>query len=350
MAMACKHDIRETKRGTGECRIVSEVRKRNGKENWWCHTHGLAASAPDGSALPTCSGAWLDPIPDEQRLDLDLSQGEVAVWGAVPPAITLGDPPEEAGGVHVHRRPTAGQSKDIDDSFDIVTVRNGKEELVIEGTAAIAFSISELTGREVTPLTCTHCGEVHIDEKMFATYPHAKHLCNSCGRNFFDKQASISNPLAQATKHLGLPASGEPVRAQRALQLRTSDHQAIALWPTNAAIVSTMSRPEEEGIHVHAWDADGNQVIDETYSPVEIDGHPIDETQLRLLSVQRALAHGAPIVALNCTACQQPLTTPTDTWLEPTTTHSCGSCGQINRTRRRSFLNPLAAQFPPPPL
>jgi len=44
-------------------------------------------------------------------------------------------------------------------------------------------------------------------------------------------------------------------------------HAAVALWPSNTAIISTMSRPEEVGIHVHAWDYAGALVIDETHSP-----------------------------------------------------------------------------------
>ena len=56
--------------------------------------------------------------------------------------------------------------------------------MLIEGVVAAAYSISELSGREMTPLACPHCGGFHIDEFKFATFPHRKHLCNSCGRNF----------------------------------------------------------------------------------------------------------------------------------------------------------------------
>lgn len=264
----CEHHIRETLQGAGLCRIEYEVKRRNGRPNWWCRTHGQAASAPDGNAVDRCPGAWFNPVPDEQRLELVADDGEIAIWGALDAAIKIGPVPAEPGKVHAHRRATAGSGKDIDRSYDIVVVRAGEESLVIEGMAAVAYSISELSGRRVTPLTCPHCGEVHIDELKFATFPHAKHLCNSCGRNFWDRtRPSISNPLADAAKQLGLPQPPPPEHAQRPLSLSSDDFGAVALWPSNSAILSTMTRPEEEGIHVHAWDDDENLVIDETYSP-----------------------------------------------------------------------------------
>jgi hypothetical protein len=342
---ACEHNIPETKKGSGPCVIVAEVKKRNGKPNWWCRTHSMAASAPDGAALEACSGSWFDPEPEDQRLTIDLAQGETAMWGAVPPAIAIGSPPADTGRVHVHHRPTSGASKDIDGSYNIVTVTNGDALVVVEGMAAVAFSISELTGQNLVALTCGNCGEVHIDEQKFATNPHRKHLCNHCGRNFIDTNgASISNPLASVYDLLGVSRPPAPVAATRAIELVVDDYGALALWPSNAAIISTMTRPEESGIHVHAWDHDGNQVEDETFGSVVLDGEQIDPEALRWLGVHGALAHGAPVVAGACSACGRSLTSPTTGWIEPRTTHSC-QCGATTRTHRKVFLNPLAEKY-----
>lgn len=341
----CEHDIRESKRGVGPCQIEAEVKLRNGLPNWWCRTHGMKASGPGGAPLSQCPGAWLEPLPDEQILELDASKGELAIWGAISPAIALGHVDPEPGKVHVHHRVTAQSAKDVDQSYELVRVHNVSHELLVEGMAAVAFSVSELAHREVTPLTCPHCGEVHIDEQKFATFAHTKHLCNSCGRNFREKSPTISNPLADANKQLGLPTPFAPERPDRPLTLTSTDFRGIAMWPSNSAIVNTMSRPEELGIHVHAWDLDGTWVIDETYSSVEIDGFTIPEDTLRLLAVQRELAHGSPIVALDCHACDAALMSPSDDWLEPSTHHPC-MCGADTRTRRRSFVNPLVSRFP----
>lgn len=336
-------NVRESLKGAGACDIGFEVLQRSGKPNWWCRTHGLPASAPDGAALERCPGAWFEPVPDELRLELDFRRGEVAVWGVVPAALTVGTPPATEGKVHVHWRLRPEGPKEIDRSFDLVLLRNGDRELLVEGMAAVAFSMSELSGREMTPLTCPHCGGQHIDELKFATYPHHKHVCNSCGRSFWDRTGpSVSNPLARAHEVLDVAPAPSPVLVNRALELDSRSYGSLMLWPSNSAIVSTMSRPEEVGVHVHAWGSAGDLLIDETHSPVTLDGTQIDERALRSLALQRALAHGAPIVSMDCSSCGSALVSPSDSWIEPVTVHECSECGATMQTRRRVFLNPLA--------
>jgi hypothetical protein len=227
----------------GPYQISFEVMLRSGKPNWWCRTHGMPAPPPDGAALESCPGAWFDPVAEEQQLDLDLAEGESAVWGVVPAAIQIGEPPQQPGKIHVHHRKSATTPKDIDRSFDIVRVHNGGQELLIEGMTAVAFSITELAGRQVTAaLNCPRCGGLHIDELKFATFPHAKHLCNACGRNFRDRSGpSISNPLASAYSLLNLPLPLAPAPVKRPLNLDSASFSAITLWPSNSAIISTMS-------------------------------------------------------------------------------------------------------------
>ena len=345
MPKICEHNIPETLKGSGECRIVAEVKKRNGKPLWWCTTHGLDASAPDGAALESCPARWLEAVPADGQLDLDLATGEISVWGAIHPALQIGEPHPEHGHVHVHRRSGAGAEKDIDASFDIVRLRHGTSLLEVESMAAVAFSISELAGQTVKAMACpkASCGAVHIDELKFATYPHRKHQCNRCGRNFWDKEApSISNPLADAYAQLGLPKAVSGRRVRRPLRLDRSKFSSIGLWPSNAAIVSTASKPEDVGIHIHAWDHDGQQVIDETHSPVFLDDELLDEAYLRVLAVQRNLAHEIPIMNVACSGCGTALLSPSAGWIEPATLHTCQTCGAVTRTRRRAFLNPLA--------
>lgn len=344
MPRVCVHNIPETLKGVGPCSISFEVKKRNGKPNWWCHTHGMDAAAPDGAALPACPGAWFDPVPPERQREIDITEGEVAVWGAVPPAICIGEVPIEPGKVHVHHRASGSTEKDIDESFDIVRLTNGDCELVVENMAAVAFSVSQLSGQRVVALRCPKeaCGGMHIDELKFATQPHVKHLCNQCGRNFRDASgASISNPLADAATILDIQPPRSPERADRTLDLDREAYAAIALWPSNPAIISTMSRTEEIGIHVHAWDAGGTRLIDDTYGEVTLDNQLVDEVALRGLAVQRAVVHDAPIIAKSCENCGSALLSPSSGWIEPSTTHVCGACGDVTKTRRRVFINPL---------
>jgi hypothetical protein len=337
---------RETLRGAGPCDIRFEVLRRSGKPNWWCHTHEMDAAAPDGNPLQACPGVWFGPVPDERQLDLDIEDGEIAVWGVVPAGIVLGNPPTEPGRVHVHQRVHGEQQKSIDASFDIVRLHHRELVLTVEGVAAVAYSISELSGRQVKALSCPHCGGLHIDEFKFATYGHTKHLCNACGRNFRDSTGpSVSNPLAEAHVQLELPASSEGRRPVRPLDLLSSDYEALMVWPSNTAIVSTMTRPEDVGFHVHAWSIGGDCVIDETISSLSIESVSIDEAALRALTVQRAMAsslHSVIIQDLDCERCGNALISPTSGWVEPTTTHICTACGAITKTRRKMFANPLA--------
>lgn len=339
----CTHNIPETKKGIGPCRIEAQVKKRNGNPNWWCRTHGLEAAGPDGAPLERCSGAWFEPVPADMKKEIDLSIGEVAIWGTLPPAIAMGEVHVEPGQVHVHRRQSADGEKDIDGSYDIVRVRKGDTDVTVEGMAARAFAVSDLTQQQVQPLECPHCGEIHIDELKFATHPHSKHLCNSCGRNF-RMPLSISNPLGDAIARLGLPKPQPAQKVDRPLNISSHDYAGIALWPSNRAVISTMTRPEDKGIHVHAWSDTGVMVIDETYSPVILDGEALDEQALRMLAVQRTLAanDNIHIIALACIECGHSILGPTEGWIEPSTLHTCNACGTENRTRRRSFLNPLA--------
>ncbi len=212
--------------------------------------------------------------------------------------------------------------------------------------AAQAFALSVLTGNDVRPLVCPHCGEVRIDELTFATHPHVKHLCNSCGRNFWDRSPSISNPLGGAQDRLGLPDLQPANQVGRCLEIRSADYGGIAIWPTNRAVVSTMSRAEDKGLHVHGWSHTGQGVINETYSPVILDGEVLDEGQVRMLAVQRFLKDNVPIVALACAECGHSILSPTEGWIEPRTRHLCDCCGAENRTHRKAFLNPLVGKLP----
>ena len=154
------------------------------------------------------------------------------------------------------------------------------------------------------------------------------------------------SPSGDAQTRLGLPEPQPARQVSRPLNIVSGDYRGVAIWPSNHAIISTMSRPEDKGLHVHAWSHDGALEIDETYSPVTLDGEILDEELIRPLAVQRILADSdnAPIVALVCTSCSHSIVSPTEGWLRPTTRHVCGACGAENRTRRRVFLNPLGRQ------
>lgn len=344
MGTPCERHTPETQLGVGACRIINEVRKRNGKPLHWCTTHQQEAGMPDGTPLERCPGSWFQEVPEERQTDVDAEAGVFAVWGALDPPIVIGNCPLEAGGVHVHHRDRAGGDKDIDDSYEIVRVHRGAALVTVEAMAARALTMSLMLGLPVVAMRCPKpsCQAWHVDENKFATHPHAKHQCGRCGRHFWDRNPSVSNMLVNAYDTLGLTPPPSPVLVDRPRDLESAEYSGIAMWPSTPAIITNRVGAEEAGIHIHAWDSGGNLAIDETYWPVVLDGEPIDLHQLRVLTVQRALAHGAPVVALACANCGTSLTTPESGWVEPRTSHNCIDCGHMTRTRRRSFANPLA--------
>ncbi len=339
----CKHNSPENTKGLA-CDIEAQVKRRNGLPRWWCKVHGREAWHTDGSKLDRCVGSWEEAAPDDQRCAVTAAEGEFAVRGALAPALEIGSVPREDGGVELRRRVDPASTKIVSEFYDIVEIRQDSDSEIVESMTARACGIAELMGVRIERIACPRCEGLHIDELMFATRNHSWHLCNFCGRAFNRPSQSVANPLANAQSRLGLPDLLPRIQGDRALTIATSDHAGIAISPALSAIVSTLSFPEREGIHVRAWTAAGELAVNDTCSSVTLDGQAVDERHLRMLAVQRHLAENnpAPIVSLACASCGHSILSPVKGDIEPVTRHVCDSCGAVNRTRRRVFLNPLA--------
>lgn len=330
-------------RTSSPCDIRTEILKRNGEPLWWCHVHGTAASG-SGSV---CPGAGTPPIPDDEVLSIDVDDfpGGVGLWGATPPAVSWGRVEVEHG-IHVHARHVVGGKKVIDDSFPVVRVTSGTETIEIDEASAVAHLVTAIAGQTTVVLECPHCGWRHLDREEFAVTPHRKHLCNRCGRNFWARELTISNPLATVLTIPGLAPSSAPVPAAEVLGIDLTDYSAIAVWGSNQAIVWTSPMPEADGLHVHAWNPDGTLAIDETYGAVAIDGVRLDPILVRLLMVQRALPGVADrIESLACPSCGTPHTDTGDSAFQTHNRFTCSRCGHEFRSpgARNVVSNPLLA-------
>lgn len=320
------------------CSIAAEVKNRNGMPRWWCSTHGAPAWAPNGSRLPACGGAGGQEPEDEEVLVLDVDRypGGVGVWGAVDPVFNTGPDPHDLG-VHVHARLHTGGHKQIDGTYRLVKLVLDGEQLEVDGRSAGAFVVAAVFGLELKSLHCPWCDSTHADLGEFACTPHRKHQCNRCGRAFFDpaNEESISNPLAL------LPARPRsvPIPSREALAIRQCDFSGLAIWGSNPALLWTSPAPEEEGVHIHAWDHAGHLVVDDTFGSVTIDGHALDPEQVRILMVQKSLAHlDGRVVALRCPTCQESHFDDGADALAPHAEHTCGNCGE-RFTGRNRFRN-----------
>lgn len=326
------------------CEVRSEVRKRSGTPLWWCHAHGVEAPLGVGSR---CPGADTPALRGSEIIEIDVHDypGGVAVWGATPPAVSWGPVTVEAG-VHLHARVEVGGPKVIDGSFAVVRVTSQEQTIEIDEASAVAQLISLAAGQTIVSLVCPHCDWRHLDRDQFAVDPHRKHLCNRCGRNFWATDLTISNPLAVINDRPEFTPTAPTVTATDSIHLERDNYSSIAIWGSNPAIIWTSPMPQAEGIHVHAWDATGALVIDETYGSVTVDGVNLDPILVRLLMIQRALSDAeSRLVSLVCPLCGTLHVESGAAALQPKNSFICTSCRQpfLSPGRRKVLSNPLLA-------
>ncbi|MDE0693486.1 MAG: hypothetical protein OXI55_14760 [Gammaproteobacteria bacterium] len=248
-------------------------------------------------------------------------------------------------GVHVHARLKPDAAKAIDASFDAIDLQlhGGLVEasVLVTESMARAYYLARYRGNALKSLSCTRCGARHLDEGWFAIKPHRRHLCMSCGHHFVDRDYSVSNPLVGIDVGNGQPAA---IRAPRTLTVEQCDYPGgIQLWASNPALLWTAQKPEEEGIHVHLYDSQGELRKDDTFDAVSIDGFALNERMVKQLMAQRAVEEVADkVTSLRCPACQG---SHFDTGLDaftPHTRHTCGHCGNLFRSGRSAVVsNPI---------
>lgn len=324
------------------CSISMIGRQRNGAPRLWCAVHRAQARA-----LDRCSNAGKPTAPPTRvKVDLAKYPGGVALWGALAPVINTATAPGESG-VHVHARRHVGGKKNIDATFDEVTVIDGTNEVLLTAMSATAFNVSRLFGQHVKYLECPRCGEPHIDAGEFAARPHRKHLCLACGRDFYDSEPSIGNPIALIAAWYEKDRSVVP--AGRQLSVTHREYSGgFQMWGTHPAILWTAPVPEETGIHVHGFKP-GQEMpeIDETYDEVEIEGIRLDPEQIRVLMAQMAIPELAErLTAVRCPRCDAP---QFDVGLNAITARrerNCTSCERafVAAGRRKIVIsNPMVA-------
>ncbi len=334
------------------CSIEHVGKQRNGRPRYWCKVHQASATGRYGARLDVCESAYLDECA-ENVLELDASDfpGGIALWGAVGAVYDTTSLPPEAG-IHVHARKASAGEKEIDATYDAVVVTYVRDlidtgKATITGKVAVNYYVSRFLDRPIEHLFCTHCGEIHLDAGYFAVKPHRQHLCHACGRHFRVENRSVSNPIALIREKCGLPNEPpSPVRPDRPLNISQADFPGgIQIWASNPALIWTSEKPEEEGIHVHGFDADKKIIFDETYSSVIVDGVRLNEQHVKYFMAQSALDYlNNKIVSLSCPKCGMQHFDQGDLAFEPHAEHHCENCGEVFRSpggRRLVVSNPF---------
>lgn len=336
----------------GACEIVSVGKRRDGGTRYWCLAHKADATAKYGKPAKECRAAHLPSILPQDVFELAQANysGGVALWGAVPPVydttrLTLDF------GVHVHARAKKNGNKVIDRTHRAVRLvgsRTPPEGLLISEIDAVYYMVSSVFGFETCDVRCTYCEYPHLDKDWFSIHPHRRHLCAGCGKNFRDSRVGIGNPVREVQQILGL-IPRKPTKSKKKLSLRQRDYAGgIQVWGSNPAIIWSSDKPEEEGIHIHAYEYEGqSDCLDDTYSSVEIDGVTLDPLMVRTLMAQNSLPHlKGRIVPLSCEDCGAPEFDQGERAFTPVVGRPCSKCGgRLNGpTRlRRTIGNPLIA-------
>jgi transposase-like protein len=349
------------------CKITDVGRRRDGGTRYWCLSHRADATAKYGKPADQCVAANDPEVGNQEALHLDPANypGGIALWGAVPPVYDTTRLPMERG-IHVHARLKPGSKhKPIDHTYRRITVamRGGQlfdREMAVSELDAIYFMVSSVFGMQVKDVKCTLCGYPHLDKDWFSVHNHQRHLCHGCGRNFRDSEPGIGNPVALLQQEIEGTTKRQLISAPEVLELEQADYPGgIQIWGSNPALLWTASKPEETGIHVHAFKKGGEPAKDGTYRRVTIDGIRLDPEMVRYFMAQSAMPHIEPrVVPLKCPRCDRLHFDRGEHGYTPQENHKCEFCkAKFQSTTRLKLVigNPMRhvvselAQFAPRP-
>ncbi|MCA9377262.1 hypothetical protein KC685_05080 [Candidatus Dojkabacteria bacterium] len=266
----------------------------------------------------------------------------IAIWGAFPPALTTRGTNLDTG-VHVHARRIHSTYKDIDETFDSVylTISTNKDIIEISAKAITAYDISALVGEIPIGIKCPRCNMYHTDTGEFSVRPHRKHLCSFCKKFFFSDQRCVGNELAHIT-----PSNLRNHRTVNTLRsLNINEHYfsgGFDIWGWHKALLWSMEKAEEIGIHIHGYDDSGNRVMDDTFSTIIYNDTVIDVEDAQYLMMQKSQKEIlTKIDSLKCPNCGLLHSDRGYFGFVPHCRHECVYCSKKFYTKRKVISNSL---------
>lgn len=286
------------------CQIIPAGRFRNGAKRWYCKTHQIhwgikadyAAASESGEVLCSNHLAKMSYVIDPLEIEFKDFE-EIGIWCSLPPALSSKSITKRAPKIHVHKRFSNSAKKVLDDDFDAIVCSYNEDmglfdnpeitKIQVTPPAAFEFVRSLEEGREMSCITCKKCGYPHLDLGDFAISPHKKHFCGNCGNDsIWSLEPIVSTPLKPL--HDRFSNSNTYVVSDRVLNLDHYSGLEFDLWSSTPAVLWTANRPQQKGIHVHAY-ADGRRVIDDTFGTVVLQGKLLDRDLMWEKMVQNTL-------------------------------------------------------------
>lgn len=335
---------------SNQCQVVAVGKRRDGGTRYWCLLHKADATAKYGKPAKSCRAAHIPPIrPDDILcLNIDKYSGGIALWGAVPAVYDTTRLPMDRG-IHVHARLTPASQKEMDCTYREVRILGKglpEDGILISELDAIYYMATSVFGYEMKYVTCSYCGYPHLDRDWFSVHPHRRHLCAGCGKNFTDTSVAVGNPISGVRTACGIKThKSQP--SDKTLRIGQADYPGgIQVWGSNLAFLWTSDRPEEEGIHVHAFREPCDQpTLDETYGEVVIDGIKLDALMVRVLMAQSALPSlKGRVLPITCPGCRTAYFSLGESAFTPLASHTCRQCSRefASSGRLRKIIgNPL---------
>lgn len=328
-----------------ECRIVNVGKGRNGKNRYWCIEHYAPAFDKNGNKLEKCRAKKRKIDVEDENFCIMPSDypGGVALWGSTL-AVYDTTPFPVTNGIHVHARKVVGGEKQIDRTFDSVKVIINGHIAMFSKEAAVYYLCANVLNQHMEYVDCPHCGSPHLDKDRYAVIPHKKHLCISCGHYFYTKSKCIGNPIVREKQVLGDDQIFRKIiHPNRSLEIMQRDFPyGISLWGSTGAFLWTAKKPEEYGIHVHAYKENTMKPsIDETYDMVTIDGITLNIEHIRMYMVQNTLPYLQNcLMVIKCKECGETLFDDGENAFIPSKQHICKKCGCVNITGKKIISNP----------
>jgi len=277
------------------CHIVPCGKFRNGVDRWYCKTHQIHWGVnADIAAVPksgevTCSNHLMAMSYVVNPLVVDFNDfEEIGVWCSLPPAMSSKPIQRRAPKIHVHKRFSGTDKKNLDRDFDAIVCSYNQDlglfaseeisQIQITPPAAFEFVRSLEEGRAMDCVTCKKCGYPHLDLGSFANTPHIKHFCGNCGNDSIRSVGKIvSTPLKPL--HDQFNNSNRYIVPERDLNLDDYLGLDFDIWSSTPAVLWTADRPQEKGIHVHVYEG-GKRIEDNTFGKVTYKGKELKREAL----------------------------------------------------------------------
>jgi len=298
----------------------------DGTQRWWCPVHQGVCGKPAQLKEAGCNGQKAceradDPVDCVRAADIPIfclthpdqvcespnSYCELGIWIGLPPALDTLMGNRFFPGIHVHARKETGGKKVVDTNFPAVTVRDttgrfpqlAGEGVTVTSPAALEYLyymenkcpvnrvLSSGAGAVPRPevelvadVRCEHCKALHEDigDHLGGT-KHTENLCGQCGRDIVGPP-QISNPLVALRREFRREVVGTNIDPQNKELRLNSEGLRLMMWPSTPAIFWSRDAPEIWGVHVHAFDKEGERVIDDTFGEVHLDGKKLDRADL----------------------------------------------------------------------